>query len=117
MWNCQHTGRHSFESNLFRPGVGAGTSEAVLPVGGDVDLSRSASAAIDSLDRCMGVLHGKDIKADGAGFGAARCSAVSILSWRPVGGLLPTLQPIARDRLQKGEHCQELLAEPTIARW
>src|SRR6266516_2941358 len=31
MWNCQHTGWHSFESNLFRPGMGAGTCEALLP--------------------------------------------------------------------------------------
>src|ERR1700694_2001732 len=38
----------------------------------DCALARAAaSAAIDSLDRCMGGLRLKDIEADGAGFGAA----------------------------------------------
>src|SRR5216684_6144616 len=44
----------------------------------DCALARAAaSAAIDSLDRCMGGLHGEDIKADGAGFGAAGTDAVA----------------------------------------
>src|SRR5216684_5928553 len=39
--------------------------------------SAAASAAIDSLDRCMGGLRFQDVEAHGAGFGAACSDAVT----------------------------------------